>query len=643
MRPQHPWSGNSRTLAIWLLAAAIPPAAMLVWLGVQLFQQDRALLAQREGERRAGVARLAVATLDSALGDAERRVADGAVPDGCVRLAFSSSGVAAAPPDRMAWLPAPRPMRAANSGAFVALEALEFRGDLNQALAGYGKETESRDPAVRAGALLRAARVYRQQQRWDDALRTYGRLAGIRDVAIAESPADLQARRAICSVLQASGRTAALVRAARALETDVLSGGWALDRTSWDLTASDIERWTGHAVAVDTERRQFSEVAAELWSQRQQGLWPGREGSGRRLVALNGTAIVAVWSSRGGLIEALAIPGAVVRTWLGRATATSTGAGDRLSLLAPSGSVVAGAPPATDGSAIRMPASETGLPWTVVLTPGSSPTLAADLASRQQLLLLGLAAILMLLVVASSFLWRVVHRELAMVRQQQEFVAAVSHEFRTPLTSLRHVTELLQESDDVPADRRRAFYESLGRNTDRLQRLVESLLDFSRMESGRKSYDLQPLDASDLAKRVVEEFEQEAASRGVNVRLEVCGEAGIKVRADAAALTNAIWNLLDNAVKYSPDAPAVQVSVTRRHSDVVIAVRDQGMGSPTQERQQVFQRFVRGRHAARLGIKGTGLGLAIVAHIVSAHGGTIELESGENTGSTFRVVLPGQD
>jgi len=115
------------------------------------------------------------------------------------------------------------------------------------------------------------------------------------------------------------------------------------------------------------------------------------------------------------------------------------------------------------------------------------------------------------------------------------------------------------------------------------------------------------------------------------------------VRADSTALTHALWNLLDNAVKYAPNASVVHVSVTPHPAGVAIGVRDEGLGIPADEQKEIFNRFVRGEQAAQLGIKGTGLGLAIVSHIVSAHGGTIELESKEGAGSTFRIVLPAVD
>jgi signal transduction histidine kinase len=302
--------------------------------------------------------------------------------------------------------------------------------------------------------------------------------------------------------------------------------------------------------------------------------------------------------------------------------------------------MLAGVARAGDATATRLPASDSGLPWALVVTPGDPSPLTGELAARRRLLSVGLAAILMFLGGGGYFLWRLVNRELALVRQQQDFVSAVSHEFRTPLTSLRHVTELLEESDDVSPARRREFYGSLGRNTERLNRLVESLLDFSRMESGKKPFDLLPLDAGELAGRVAADFQQEAGPRGVTVHLDVGRPGPLHVRADSAALTNAVWNLLDNAVKYSPGARSVHLSVDRHAGGVAIAVRDEGLGIPAHERRDVFRRFVRGEQPVRLGIHGTGLGLAIVAHVVSAHGGIVELESEEGAGSTFRVVLP---
>jgi signal transduction histidine kinase len=250
-----------------------------------------------------------------------------------------------------------------------------------------------------------------------------------------------------------------------------------------------------------------------------------------------------------------------------------------------------------------------------------------------------MGAILLLLGGTSYVLWRLMSRELAVARLQTEFVSAVSHEFRTPLTSIRHVTELLDENDTLAPDERKAFYGALARNTDRLQRFVESLLDFSRLEAGRRPYEPVPMDAGEFVADVVGEFQREMTPRRVGVQLER-DPGALPLRADRTSLANALWNLLDNAVKYSPSSTRVVVSVRAQGDGVAIAVQDEGLGIPAGEQRDIFKRFVRGRAATRLRIRGTGLGLAIVSHVVSAHGGTIGVESIEGAGSTFTLVLP---
>jgi signal transduction histidine kinase len=287
----------------------------------------------------------------------------------------------------------------------------------------------------------------------------------------------------------------------------------------------------------------------------------------------------------------------------------------------------------------RLP-GETGLPWSIAVSADSGSREARELAERRRLLLWGLAAIVFLLAGGSYLVWRVVQRELAVARLQTEFVAAVSHEFRTPLASLRHVTELLDENDELPHGERRTFYQALGRNAERLNRLVESLLDFARMESGRKPYNLRRVDARALAERVARDFGTEVAARGYRVALDTDGDHELMVHADVESLAHALWNLLDNAVKYSPDRRDVVLSVRAHGEGVAFTVTDHGLGIPAAERSEIFGRFVRGARARELGIKGTGLGLAMVQHIVHAHKGRVEVESREGAGSTFRVVLP---
>jgi signal transduction histidine kinase len=246
----------------------------------------------------------------------------------------------------------------------------------------------------------------------------------------------------------------------------------------------------------------------------------------------------------------------------------------------------------------------------------------------------------MILIVAGSyFIWRAVNRDLAVARLQSDFVSAVSHEFRTPLTTLRQFNELLEEEDGPTVEKRRTFYQAQARATDRLHRLVESLLDFGRMEAGRHPYHFRHIDAASFAHDVTEEFIRETHALGFAVECQY-DSGPHPISADDEALSRALWNLLDNAVKYSGNSRDVQVNVSRANGSVSIAVRDHGIGIPPAEQKSVFQKFVRGAASTASGIRGTGLGLAMVRHIVDAHGGTVNLQSSEGKGSTFTIVLP---
>jgi signal transduction histidine kinase len=645
MAPPRRWPRGSRRLSILLLTVVLPPAATLGWLGWRFIQQDTELVDRRAVERREAAARLIGRALGLSLAEAESHaVTDSPVPEGMTRLRASASGVHADPVELL-WAVVPDPGPAAADDVYRAAEQLEYGGRDAAAVRRYTDLARSPDPAIRAGALIRLARVHRRASRWEDALAAYRRLATIGDASIDGAPADLQARRAMADVFDAAGRTAARDEVAGALEADLITGRWAsrIDSALWRRTIADLERWTGRSLQVSADRARASSVAEAIWRDRERSRDGADADGGWRLLTIAGDTLT-VFSDASGARHLVLSP-AVLDRWVRDASGDWTDAAVHLTLTAPSGNRMAGHAMAGDTSAdpradaVRLAPAESGLPWVLVVAPLDPPMVGAEGDARRRLLAVGVAAILLLFGGSSYFLWRLVRREMAVARLQSEFVAAVSHEFRTPLTSLRHVSELLAESDDVPADERRSFYGTLGRSTQRLQRLVESLLDFSRLEAGRTPYDLQPIDASAFVRDVVAEFRREPAAD--RTRIDVtCDDDAPWIRADRASLGQAMWNLLDNAAKYAGDSRVVTVSIARVGADIAMAVRDEGIGIPADEQAHVFQRFVRGRQALQLGIGGTGLGLAIVAHVVAAHGGQLTVASTEGRGSTFTIALP---
>jgi signal transduction histidine kinase len=159
------------------------------------------------------------------------------------------------------------------------------------------------------------------------------------------------------------------------------------------------------------------------------------------------------------------------------------------------------------------------------------------------------------------------------------------------------------------------------------------------MEAGAAKYQFTAIDATAFLKSLVEEFGREADRQGSRVELSMEQEVP-PARADREALSCVVWNLLDNAVKYSPECRTVWVDLARENGHVAIRVRDKGVGIPREEHERIFQKFVRGETAKSLAVPGTGIGLAVAQQIIRRHGGEIRLNSEPGAGSTFTVLLP---
>jgi signal transduction histidine kinase len=239
----------------------------------------------------------------------------------------------------------------------------------------------------------------------------------------------------------------------------------------------------------------------------------------------------------------------------------------------------------------------------------------------------------------AAFIVRSIRREARVAQLQSDFVAAVSHEFRSPLSSLCQISEMLAanrfESDEV----RHNAYAVLTRESERLQRLVKGLLDFQRLEAGADVFHFEPLEVGAFLESIIAEFRETVKDSGYTIELR-SAENPVYVKADREALSRAIWNLLDNAVKYSPECRTVWVNVERLDDRVSVVVRDRGLGIPLHEQRAIFEKFVRGADSKTRRIKGTGIGLAMVRHIIQAHGGEIQLASTPGEGSQFTIVMP---
>ncbi len=170
---------------------------------------------------------------------------------------------------------------------------------------------------------------------------------------------------------------------------------------------------------------------------------------------------------------------------------------------------------------------------------------------------------------------------------------------------------------------------------------MESLLNFARLESGELQYRFESVDPHRFVQDVVAEFQEEVSSLGYHIEFSSQDQVP-SIRADRELLARVFWNLLDNAVKYSPDHRTVRVEMAKAGSRLLVRVRDEGLGIPVAEQREIFRKFVRGAASKAATIKGTGIGLAMAREIVNAHGGEIRVDSEIGRGSTFSVLLPSE-
>jgi two-component system phosphate regulon sensor histidine kinase PhoR len=247
------------------------------------------------------------------------------------------------------------------------------------------------------------------------------------------------------------------------------------------------------------------------------------------------------------------------------------------------------------------------------------------------------------LVVGVVFTGRTLYREAKLSRLKTDFVSLVSHELRTPLTSIRMFIEMLALNRVKDADEAQQVLNLLSKETERLSGLIESVLDWARIESGRKTYDLQAGDVQPVVAQAVAAFRAQRV--GVPLDLNISVEPGLPlVRVDREVLAGALLNLLQNAFKYSEGGDrSIALRVLGDAGGVVVEVEDHGTGIPRRELKRVFERFYRIDNLLTRHTEGSGLGLSITQRIVQAHGGRMTVDSVVGKGSTFRIHLPASE
>ena len=240
---------------------------------------------------------------------------------------------------------------------------------------------------------------------------------------------------------------------------------------------------------------------------------------------------------------------------------------------------------------------------------------------------------------AGYLLLRDVHRETETAQMRSHFVASVSHELKTPLTSIRAHAETLLLGRAGNAETTSDYLKTIVSESERLSRLVDSVLDFSRIEQGRKTYHLQATRLDEVARSAAKTMEYPLSQLGFTLTFSSDGSAPT-LTADPEALTQAILNLLGNAMKYSGQARSIEMCVGTRDGEAFVDVVDHGIGIERDDQSRIFERFHRVSSIDTVGIAGAGLGLPLALHVVEAHRGRISVISHPGRGSTFSVRIP---
>jgi two-component system phosphate regulon sensor histidine kinase PhoR len=277
--------------------------------------------------------------------------------------------------------------------------------------------------------------------------------------------------------------------------------------------------------------------------------------------------------------------------------------------------------------------------WKLILSENKPGFIATLFKAGSGIYLFIFILIALLMILGLVFVMYSLNTELRLNKLKSDFISNVSHELKSPLTSIRMMTEMLHHNRVQTEERKSVYYSAMLEESEHLSHLIDNILDFSRMEDDRKKYDFTDLDLDGLILKFLESTKERLAESGFDIRYN-CTDQVPLIPADKDAILQVIYNLVDNAIKFSGKSRQIDISLISKNDELQLCVKDYGIGIPIKDQEKIFDRFYRGTEPQRLGIKGSGIGLTIVKRIVEAHGGTIKIESEVGKGSRVVVSLP---
>ena len=555
-------------------------------------------------------------------------------------------------------------------------ERFEFQNkDYRRALGIYRQALRSNSvPHIQADLLRKIARVQKNSKQFQEALKTYQTIADNHSqIQIMKGmPLGLVARMEIGSLHSDMGDQAKALELYTGLYRDLQGGNWALEKESYDFysvrireSITVISSQGSSPEQHQSQRNTFQELVEEENTKREEteklllfqenasaerklSTFQSRESSperNRRLTLEIGanTYLVCLlqrdpaedetWGflvDRQYLTDSL-LPRIMQNLIFPKDTDWIIRGRDREAVLAsadtPSGSLT-----------VRSDLIGNFPDWTMEFYQADPRLLDAFLTSRRGIYFYMFILIVGILVFGLILTIRSLTREMELSRMKSDFVSTVSHEFKSPLTSIRQIAEMLHSGRVPSEERRQKYYDVLLEQSERLSLLTENVLSFAKME-GKREFVFEQVDLDSLLRNIVSTIQDRVGHDGLAIETEI--EKSVpSINADSSAITQAINNLIDNAVKYSGDSKKVFVQAYNDEKSVVIEVKDFGLGIKKEDMDKVFDRFYRGGDELTRTVKGSGLGLTLVKQIVEAHKGSIQVESEPGKGSIFSMRLP---